>query len=321
MLPLPEHNPHHNRLLHASERELRAFIDTLFEPSDLLEIRGIVAPDYHRNEPGRLVIRRWVTAGELPALSDMLHKENRDGVNIYFGVNPRAALYSGTKAGIRLCRTVWADMDRISLPDARKRWEALSLPEPTVIVNSGHGIHLYWKLSEPVRFSSWKERAAFEATLKSLYRDLGSDSTQDVTRLLRIPGYLNVKQAPVPCTLVSCKPDQTFPLSLFERWQETEAPNPSHLASTPATGTDLTTVVISERQDIQRIRGLVAILDKDVEDRSRRDFWVICRFVELGLSEQEIAGLVTGKSKFTSESYFRTTLYNAFATVGRATPY
>jgi len=314
---LPEHNPPHNRLFQASKQELQAFLSALFAPTDLLEIRGIVSPDFGRMEPGRLVIRHWATAAELPSLSDMLHRENRSGVNIYFGVNPRAALYVGTKAGIALCRTVWADLDQITLPDARKRWEALFLPEPTVVVNSGHGIHLYWKLSEAVDVSSRPKRDAFETTLKSFYRELGSDSTQDVTRLLRLPGFLNVKQAPVPCTLVSCNPERTFPLSLFERWKEQEN------RERPTTGTGLSadssfsTARLSERHDIQRIRGLLALLDKETEDRSKRDFWVVCRLVELELTYDEIAALVTGKSKFITEDYLTRTLHHAFASARR----
>lgn len=31
---------------------------------------------------------------------------------------------------------------------------------------------------------------------------------------------------------------------------------------------------IAETYDLKRIRGLIALLDKDVEDRSRRDFFV-----------------------------------------------
>lgn len=290
---------------------------TLFAPSDLVEIRGIVSPDYQRNEPGRLVIRRWILAEEVSAMSDVLDRENKNGVNIYFGVNPRAKLYIGTKAGIALCRTVWADLDQVSLPDARKRWEAHSLPEPTIIVGSGHGIHLYWKLCDPADVSSIQKRDAFEGMLKKLYQELGSDSTQDVTRLLRLPGFHNVKQTPVPCSLIQNSPNSAYPLSVFKRWSEQGSRGEAANTIASPTENSLSATRISERHDIQRIRGLLALLDKETDDRSRRDYWVVSRLIELELTSDEIAALVAGKSKFTSESYTKTTINNAFASARR----
>jgi len=73
---------------------------------------------------------------------------------------------------------------------------------------------------------------------------------------------------------------------------------------------------ISESHDLKRIRGLVAALDKEVDDRSRRDFWVVCRLVELCLNSDEIETLVAGHSKFTTDDYVKRTLESAFRAVG-----
>lgn len=297
----------------APEHQLAVFVEALFEPGDLVEIRGIATPLPDSREPGRLALRRWERADSLLNLASELQSANDDGINIYFGVNPRAKP-AGTKDAILQCRTVWADLDRVSLADADSRWRD-QLPPPTLVVKSGHGIHLYWKLDAPVDVSTASSRSAFEGMLKSLYGTLGSDSTQDVSRLLRLPSFQNHKEAPVACELIRCTPGQTYPLSTFERWFVPEvAPDSSSLSSSMWRGAILATH-ISETHDLNRIRGLVAALDRDVDDRSRRDFWVVCRLVELGLGPEEITTLVSGHSKFTTDTYVKRTLESAFQAV------
>jgi hypothetical protein len=62
----------------------------------------------------------------------------------------------------------------------------------------------------------------------------------------------------------------------------------------------------------RRIRGLVRYLDRQVDDRSRRDFWVVCNLLRLGLSVEEIRALVASHSKFNdNQLYLETTLQNA----------
>jgi hypothetical protein len=295
------------------DRQLAEFVDALFEPGDLVEIRGIAPPLPDSKEPGRLALRRWERADSILTHTSELHAANSGGINIYFGVNPRAKP-AGTKDAVLLCRTVWADLDQISLADADSRWRD-HLPPPTLVVNSGHGIHLYWKLDTPVDVSTGSSRNAFEGLLKNLYVTLGSDSTQDVSRLLRLPGFQNHKGNPVPCELIRCIPGQTYPLSTFERWFVPEFPeNPT---STPSRSLReaIATTHISETHDLKRIRGLVAALDKEVDDRSRRDFWVVCRLVELGLNSDEIQTLVAGHSKFTTDAYVKRTIESAFQAV------
>lgn len=296
------------------ERQLAVFVDALFEPGDLVEIRGIATPLLDSKKPGRLAIRRWERADSILKLASELHCANDDGINVYFGVNPRAKP-AGTKDAVFQCRTVWADLDRISLADADSRWRD-HLPPPTLVITSGHGIHFYWKLDAPVDVSTASSRIAFEGMLKSLYGTLGSDSTQDVSRLLRLPGFQNHKQAPVHCELIRCIPDQTYPLSIFQRWFVPENAEDSTSISSSSSREAIVPTHISESHDLKRIRGLVAALDKEVDDRSRRDFWVVCRLVELGLNSDEIETLVAGHSKFTTDDYVKRTLESAFRAVG-----
>jgi len=45
-------------------------------------------------------------------------------------------------------RGLWADYDNVTLEEARARIKNAGLPEPSIYVNSGHGIHAYWLLEE-----------------------------------------------------------------------------------------------------------------------------------------------------------------------------
>ena len=75
---------------------------------------------------------------------------------------------------------------------------ATGWPAP-LIVGSGHGIHLYWPLSEPLPVHVWKPLAE---KLKRLFRVHGlmadPSVTADAARVLRVPGTVNRKDPRAP---------------------------------------------------------------------------------------------------------------------------
>lgn len=79
----------------------------------------------------------------------------------------------------------------------------LNLPRP-VMVSSGHGIHVYWPLQEPVPASEWKvvaESLKRACAAKGLHAD--PSVTADTARILRVPGTRNFKNgSPEPVTLL-----------------------------------------------------------------------------------------------------------------------
>jgi hypothetical protein len=93
-------------------------------------------------------------------------------------------------------------------PDAvnrvlKKFLAATGWPTP-IIVGSGHGIHLYWPLTEPLPVHIWKPHAE---KLKRLFRVHGlladPSVTADAARVLRVPGTVNRKdsRAPIDVTM------------------------------------------------------------------------------------------------------------------------
>jgi len=95
----------------------------------------------------------------------------------------------------------------MTLSEVRERTSGL--PEPSIIVSSGHGIHLYWLL---------KERAGEAAVdvVKAIARATGADSRPaHKAAVMRIPGSVNVKREPVPCRIVEAN-WRRYDIALFE---------------------------------------------------------------------------------------------------------
>lgn len=76
---------------------------------------------------------------------------------------------------------------------------ASGMPKPTVLINSGRGLHAYWVPEQPLTKEEWKPLAE---ALKALCQKHGLQAdpavTADVARILRIPETLNFKDPDNP---------------------------------------------------------------------------------------------------------------------------
>src|SRR5262245_3268716 len=104
--------------------------------------------------------------------------------DIYFGVATRKA-YDGSKNGVSRITHLWADVDWKDFPRGQAEAdEAIrSFPlKPSVIVSSGHGYHLYWRLRETTLAS-----IEIEGYLKGIAKALGADrAAAELARILRV---------------------------------------------------------------------------------------------------------------------------------------
>ena len=167
------------------------FINELFHGvTDFLEIREI---------QGKQVRRDFYRLDELTTYSPPTTK------NVYFGVYSRQGR-NGKAEGCLTTGAVWADYDSdmqgLSVMERAAKvldkLEAVGMPEPSVIISSGNGIHTYWLLDQ---------RAGDEALaiVKALVVATGSDpQTKDKARVMRLPDTWNVKDAknPLPCEIL-----------------------------------------------------------------------------------------------------------------------
>ncbi|MCK4377839.1 MAG: hypothetical protein KAW01_00760 [Deltaproteobacteria bacterium] len=124
------------------------------------------------------------------------------GIDVYFGVNPRIG-GKGRKENIHYVTTFHAEIDYGQ--DGHKKTsthggydQALATindyqVKPTIVVHSGGGFHCYWVVKEPLSVEEYGVDA-IETVNKSLSSQLGGDpGTQDISRILRIPGTRNFK--------------------------------------------------------------------------------------------------------------------------------
>lgn len=297
------------------KQQFNRFVKGLFESEDLVEIRAIKHGIAKRACSSRVVDRLWLPAIELVKRFDRLDALNRSGADIYFGVNPRTHR-SGNKDAIHQCRSFWADVDNVDPSHLSDRLD--HVPDPTIVVASGHGAHVYWKLDEAELVEFKNTRFRFESMLRRFCTNIGADSTHDVSRILRLPGFLNLKREPKPCRIVSMRAELSHSLSALKIWCDQEPICQSEFEiSTISTVSSREMASNHDVGDVRRIRGLIAWLDRPVKDRSRRDFGVVCQLLRLGLAPGAVCQLVDGHSKFTSTRYTNLTVKNAMISVRR----
>ncbi len=192
--------------------------------------------------PGKRSVWNRPTAGGIYQAWDHAQDASRNR-NVYVG----AALSRedrGTKrrvanhdaAGIL---ALWSDIDiasdahaKSNLPPDQHTAAALiadaGLPEPSILVHSGHGLQAWWLLDEPWIFTGHTDRDratklahAWNAALKRTAGQQGwtVDSVYDLSRVLRLPGTVNHKMAadPKPVTLIDLTADRRYDPATLEK--------------------------------------------------------------------------------------------------------
>lgn len=353
------------------------FLTALYAPDDLIMVRFVETWDDNGRQ-SQTKGTKYLTAGSLSrrATFDYLEAEAAaNDANFFFGVCPRSTAPKVVKdeggrrkytfdhaCQIRLVRTLWADLDDCSPDQARIRCADAGLPDPTVIVGSGHGTHLYWKLADPIEipdayaggfqrvYRADRQRtdfydedgeqvqprrlvsAAAERVQQINYavaKLIGGDETQDLARLLRMPGSMNRKdvrngRTPAPCILVECVPDRAYPLDEFPVGEA--AKTTTATATTRTTADTPTTPAVA--LDVSQLpkwaqakwAAHLADLDRaEVGERSEADQRLMTFAVARGLDKAAVWEAVRDRSKFAGrgEDYFETCWRNAHKWDGR----
>lgn len=92
-------------------------------------------------------------------------------------------------------------------------------PKPSIIVNSGGGVHVYWLLTEPINVQTLRDIGDYRLHSKTMcdklqaYLSFEVDSgVSEATRVLRLPGYRNAKRSRkrAACYLLYWSPDTRY---------------------------------------------------------------------------------------------------------------
>jgi hypothetical protein len=183
--------------LTTTQKELAHFTACVFEPTDIVEVRRLPS--------GKST---WHQADKLAEAAESLVQENRQRQHIYAGANPRRAK-GGTKSKDVTCaRCLFVDFDRINADVARNRWHDAGLPTPTITIASGHGVHAYWRLTEPIT-----DMALWSKLQKGVITLLDSDlAIHDPARIMRVPGFTNHKEPVAECRIIDDDQDKIYDL-------------------------------------------------------------------------------------------------------------
>lgn len=151
-------------------------------------VRAILPPWAAEQYPDR----RKVVEGDYS--DDRLIELNADLYGIFYLPNGPSTYTGGTVDGTHIDRFQWvfADMDLKDKVWATKQ-EFLEFVlghplEPTRIVDSGNGIHVYWKVSD-------LDSLSFLKLQRRVCREFKTDeAVAKIYQLMRLPGYVNTKR-------------------------------------------------------------------------------------------------------------------------------
>jgi hypothetical protein len=165
---------------------LGVFLQTLFaDLTGLLEIRALPS-----------TARTFCRLNDSHTLTAFLGDHLRE--NLFFGPGTRHDATSGTLENCVELPALFGDFDFKDHPeqDVRKALAEFPLP-PSIIVNSGGGLHAYWLLNEPFDLRIEPDRQRARNLLRRLAIYLHADlNSAEPARVLRVPGTRNFKYDP-----------------------------------------------------------------------------------------------------------------------------
>ncbi|MBM4305106.1 MAG: hypothetical protein FJ123_00065 [Deltaproteobacteria bacterium] len=276
------------------------FFNTLFEPALQSECGDIEIRIFPKGGvPGSFFFSSETAAAEMAYERCSLWED------VYFGVNPRVGK-AGRKDNVKFLSSFHAEVDYgeegHKKPSPYKtREEALNAIqnfslEPTLVVHSGGGFHFYWVLANPLKVEEHGVEA-LESINRGLALALGADrGTQDITRVLRVPGTYNLKLPDNPRLVqVVSNSGNRYSIEQFRELaalphpsspgtiKKSSRPSPAPL-SQPNLGNSFDNLPVS-----QRIKDLIlGGNDGTYPSRSEADMAVITALVHRGVSEEKI---------------------------------
>lgn len=136
-------------------------------------------------------------------------------LNVYCSANPRLTRCGTKRSDVTLARSIFVELDNTTVAEALALCRRAGLPDPTMIIVSGHGVHLYWRLIEPIYdLDSWTD---LQKSLIVLFGETADAAIHDPARVMRVPGFWNVNgEQPTKCYIHQADPSRRYDLSDFK---------------------------------------------------------------------------------------------------------
>ena len=217
---------------------------------------------------GKGMRTRWFNLEDAGALEEMQRQaEAARGVDVYFSTCPaRERAAEGKRISHKMVSCVPAlFLDVDTLEDATKQGKSLpatateaanalhSLQHPpTVMVCSGHGIHAYWVLQEPIG-DLQRAKATLSGFAKQIAQEMGytdlDTHASEPARVLRVPGTFNHKNgARLPVEVIGGS-GELYPLEALYSPQDAPQEHKQH------TSTDVEVHRLTDSRLIEKASG------------------------------------------------------------------
>ena len=183
-------------------KQQEQYLNTLFSPCSegYIEVR-VLSIDW------KVTDRQWHPVKAVGTLNLPINE------HIFLGVATRQE-NKGTKDAIVQIPAVWGDIDFKDIArDEVERRIAVFPVKPSIVVSSGHGLHLYWILDNPSKIGDIQK---IEDINKRLVNHFGGDKgSADAAHILRLPGTYNHKYNPPRLVSISSINDKTYCIDDF----------------------------------------------------------------------------------------------------------
>lgn len=175
------------------------------------------------------------------AMVNVVQRLSQHPLHVYFAVGSYELLRTKPRAK----RCLFLDLDQKEFGSKQDAIKELGLfckstgfPMPGIIVDSGRGIHVYWPFDQDIDVVAWR---ALAGKLKAKCKEVGFEAdpscTDDVARVLRVPGTLNYKEdPPVPCRLIKDTGVSYDPKALLAALMPKQVPALAALAAAAGEG-------------------------------------------------------------------------------------
>ena len=198
---------------------------------------GTVATLNTKGKTGAVNNSHWLTPEQLPSVSLASN-------DLYFSTSTASQIPPTNAAGkqcddrykriqnayLASINALYTEFDFKDFASAEATTEHVSnLPHPpSIIINSGGGLHCYWLLDVTHYCNDESSRERLKTCIRAFVTANGGDTgAKDLARVLRVPDTLNTKYTPPrPVSFVRCDYTLEYQFETLEAWALSKCPPP-----------------------------------------------------------------------------------------------
>ena len=200
----------------AQQGDARAFLDALYRGCEGGEIEARAIQAGHG-----CVGRCWTDLNVWDPLLAFLGDHTDQRHDVYIGAASRRDRSNGTAANLHEAPAVWIDLDDCRDRAALDARLAVCPFAPTLVIASGLGFHVYWRLRESADLRDISTLHRLSDVLRRSALALHADErSAEPAKTLRLPGGRNHKydNPPRDVRLLVCQADGDLDLTDLEDW-------------------------------------------------------------------------------------------------------